>query len=79
MLFVFDSIHDWYETQEKCDRVVSENPSLIVYCPDHVLINIYIYIYLKESVNVYISKKVLRSCWWFSSSVETYLRLVCYK
>ena len=50
MLFVFDSINDWYETQEKCDRVVSENPSLIVYCPDHVLINIYI------------SKKVLRSC-----------------
>ena len=67
MLFVFDSIHDWYETQEMCDRVVSENPSLIVYCPDHVLINIYI------------SKKVSRSCWWFSSSIETYLRLVCYK
>ena len=34
MFFVFDSIPDEYNTQEMCDRVVSEDPSLIVYCPD---------------------------------------------
>ena len=34
MLFVFDSITDRYKTQEMCDRVVSEDPFLIVYCPD---------------------------------------------
>ena len=32
--FVFDSIPDWYKTQEMCDRVVSEDPFLTVYCPD---------------------------------------------
>ena len=32
--FVFDSIHAWYKTQEMCDRVVSEDHSLIVYSPD---------------------------------------------
>ena len=32
--FVFDSIHAWYKTQEMCDRVVSQDPSLIVYSPD---------------------------------------------
>ena len=30
--FVFDSIPDQYKTQEICDNVVSEGPSLIVYC-----------------------------------------------
>ena len=34
MFFVFDSIPDRYKTQEMCDRVVSEDPYLIVYCPD---------------------------------------------
>ena len=34
MFFVFDSIPDWYEIQEICDRVVSEAPFLIVHCPD---------------------------------------------
>ena len=37
-LFVFDYIPDWYKTQYKtqdmCDRVVSEDLYLIVYCPD---------------------------------------------
>ena len=34
MFFVFDSIPNQYKTHEMCDRVVSENPFLIVYCPD---------------------------------------------
>ena len=34
VFFVFDSIPDWYKTQEIFDRVVSEDPLLIVYCPD---------------------------------------------
>ena len=38
---------------KKSVRVISENPSLIVYCPDHVLINIYIYIY----IYIYISQR----------------------
>ena len=29
--FVFDCIPDWYKTQQICDWVVSEDPSLIVY------------------------------------------------
>ena len=32
--FVFDSIPDWHKSQEMCNRVVSENLFLIVYCPD---------------------------------------------
>ena len=32
--FVFDSILDQYKTQEICNRVVSEDPFFIVYCPD---------------------------------------------
>ena len=32
--FAFDSAPDWYKTQEMCDRVVYENPFLIVYFPD---------------------------------------------
>ena len=28
------SIPDWYKTQNMCDRVVSEDPYLIVYCPN---------------------------------------------
>ena len=33
--FVFDSIPDQYRTQEMCDTVVYEDPSLIIYCcPD---------------------------------------------
>ena len=32
--FVFDSITDWCKTQGMCDRVVSEDSLLIVYCPD---------------------------------------------
>ena len=32
--FVFDSILDQYKTQEMCDTVVSEDPSLIVTCRD---------------------------------------------
>ena len=31
MFFVFDSIPDWHKTQEMCDRVVSEDPFLLVY------------------------------------------------
>ena len=34
MFFVFDSIPDWYKTQEICDRVITEDPFLIVYCLD---------------------------------------------
>ena len=34
MLIVFDTNPDWYKTQEMCDRVVSEDPFLIAYCPD---------------------------------------------
>ena len=30
--FEFDSIPDWYKTQEMCDRLVSEDSFLIVYC-----------------------------------------------
>ena len=33
IFFVFDSIPDWYKTQEMCERVVSENSFLIVPCP----------------------------------------------
>ena len=32
--FVFDSIPYQYKTQEICDIVLSEDPFLIVYCPD---------------------------------------------
>ena len=32
--FVFNSIPDQYKTQEMCDRVVSEDRFLIVYCPN---------------------------------------------
>ena len=32
--FIFDSISDWYKTQQMCERIVSEDPFLIVYCPD---------------------------------------------
>ena len=34
MVFLFDFIPDQYRTQEKCGIVVSEDPSLIVYCLD---------------------------------------------
>ena len=34
VFFVFDSITDWCKTQGMCDRVVSEDSLLIVYCPD---------------------------------------------
>ena len=34
VFFVFDSIPDWYKTQEMCDRVVSEDLFLIKHCPD---------------------------------------------
>ena len=34
MLLVYDSIPDLYKNQEMCDSVVSEDPSLKVYCPD---------------------------------------------
>ena len=33
MFFVFDSILNRYKTQAMCDRVVSEDAFLIVYCP----------------------------------------------
>ena len=32
--FVFDCIPDQYKTQEICETVVSNDPPLIVYCPD---------------------------------------------
>ena len=32
--FGFYSVPDQYKTQEKCDRVLSEDPFLIVYCAD---------------------------------------------
>ena len=32
--FVFDSIVDQYKTQEMCDTVVSNDPSIIVHCLD---------------------------------------------
>ena len=35
MFFVFESIPNQYKTQELCDRVVSEQPFLIVYCPNY--------------------------------------------
>ena len=34
MFFEFVSIPNCYKTQEMCDRIVSENPFMIVYCPD---------------------------------------------
>ena len=34
MFFVFDSTPSHYKTHEVCDRVVSEDPFLIAYCPD---------------------------------------------
>ena len=34
VFFVFNSIPDQYKIQEMCDRVVFEDPFLIVYCPD---------------------------------------------
>ena len=34
MFFVLGSIPDQYNTQEIIDKVVSEDPFLIVYCPD---------------------------------------------
>ena len=34
MFIVFDTNPDLYKTQETCDRVVSEDPFLIAYCPD---------------------------------------------
>ena len=33
MFFVFNFISDRYKTQEMCDRVVSEDPFLIIYWP----------------------------------------------
>ena len=32
--FLFGSIPDRYETQEMCDRAVSDDPFLIAYCPN---------------------------------------------
>ena len=32
-VFVFHSVHDLYKTQEICDRVVSEESFMIIYCP----------------------------------------------
>ena len=32
--FVFHSIPDQYKTQEMCNTVIPEDPSLIIYCPD---------------------------------------------
>ena len=32
--FVFDSIPKWFKIQDMCERVVSEDLFLIVYCPD---------------------------------------------
>ena len=32
--FVSYFIPNWYETQDMCERVLSEDPFLIVYCPD---------------------------------------------
>ena len=32
MFFEFICIPDWYETQEKCESVVFEDPFMIVYC-----------------------------------------------
>ena len=34
MFFVSDYITNWYKTQEICDRVISADSSLIVYCLD---------------------------------------------
>ena len=34
MFSVFDSISDWYKTQEMCDRVACEYRFLIAYSPD---------------------------------------------
>ena len=34
MFFVFVSIPDQFKNQETSDRVVSEDPFLIFYCPD---------------------------------------------
>ena len=32
--FVFHSVSDQYKTQEICDRVVPEDPFMLIYCPD---------------------------------------------
>ena len=34
MFSVFDSVPDWYKTQEWCDRVVSEDPLMLLYYLD---------------------------------------------
>ena len=34
--FLFDSIPDRHKTQVMCGRFVSEDPFVIVYCPDHL-------------------------------------------
>ena len=33
-LKVFHSVSDQYKTQEICDRVVPEDPFMLIYCPD---------------------------------------------
>ena len=37
IVFLFDSIPDWYKPQEMRDRVISKDPSLIVFCPDEYI------------------------------------------
>ena len=32
VLFGFNSNPDWYKTQEMCDRFVSEDPFMLMYC-----------------------------------------------
>ena len=57
MLFVFDSIHDWYETQEKCESYFWKSffDSILSWsCPDKY---IYIYIYISKKVLMYISQR----------------------
>ena len=31
---MFHSVSDQYKTQEICDRVVPEDPFMLIYCPD---------------------------------------------
>ena len=34
MSFVFDSVSDWYKTQELCEKVVSKDAFMLEYCLD---------------------------------------------
>ena len=34
IFFVFNSGPDWCKTEEMCDKVIYEEPFMLIYCPD---------------------------------------------